>query len=748
MGSGIVHSRFVLLAAVAVACTRADNVYFPDWKPPKCASWCHWEPVKNCKLDQCVDCDTCRVQQAAAAPAVAKEEPSDPKCAGWCDSTQCGDSRCTACASCTSPAASMWDQWQTQTDPAASKPIEEPQAPVEPAKCMSFCVAHHCSTHDERCAGCSICGGKLTPGEPAAQGGTCAAWCKPTTRGHCGVDERCDGCSFCDGKTAGQKASIDSNAVTASGATPMDTVGGESCKDIGLRLEVHQPTRRFSLVPSNWLDGAAVTVDFRGTAIVLEMLEDGAHNHNWEEVPPVGVAPGEAGVQEFRLKPRGAHAGDSRLEKLSLTILSDENLPWEDPSISCRMAWVPYPPSPPSPSAPPASKKAAAPYNRQPPPPLPSKPKPPKQPDPTVLSVTCTSATISWEAGFSTATSGTALEFEMTVMDVSTRATLSTITTSGTRYRVEHLTSATAFEFKVRARDLRHAGAGWSAYGSVKASLHTPSESMAAPQPPLIDASAATSCSSMQLLLPPLRKDCEAETSLVLQYRTAGGGEWAAYLQQGLTSQRLVVKVSDPATAYEFRLIARRGELSSPPSSALGPVAACSSAANTGQNLALSVHSQSAVVIAAALVFLLCGLSCCYLFWAMTRGRRREKRGQMVRTVDQESSIGMGAEEVTVHYHISGAVQSGVLPLEGVTSIEDLLEEIAEFGMELIEGADIEAQDLDVHYEDQGGKLKKLGQRTPLSTVCASESLTVTEKSEGKSFLTRASKKKKRRGGE
>ena len=346
------------------------------------------------------------------------------------------------------------------------------------------------------------------------------------------------------------------------------------------------------------------------------------------------------------------------------------------------------------------------------------------------------------------------LEYELAVLDTSTSTTLSKIMTSENRYRVEHLSSATRLAFQVRARDLRHGGAGWSTSGSVKATLNTPAMTLAAPEPPSVDVTADTGCSAIQILLPPLRQDCEAETSLVLQYRMVGDIDWAAYLQQGLTTQRLVVKVTNPAAAYEFRLNSRRGELSSPPSTALGPVTACGSAtgdAGIGYGTDNTPLTGFTVVTAFAIVLILCGVSCCYLFWTMVREAPASKQLPVLYD-DQESPVGLSPDgEITVHYDIDGAMQSGVLPLEEVTTLEDLLEELAEFGMELIEGTDIDAQEIEVHYEEPDGKLKKLSHRTAMSVVLASDSLTVTAKGEGKSALlggSNRSKRKKGRGSE
>eukprot|EP00966_Prymnesium_polylepis_P321096 7377414-Prymnesium_polylepis.1 len=361
---------------------------------------------------------------------------------------------------------------------------------------------------------------------------------------------------------------------------------------------------------------------------------------------------------------------------------------------------------------------------------------------PEVLEVTCETTTLKWEPPEPDDSATRDLQYELVAsLAAAADSPVSVITTAATEYKVDHLEhDGTEYIFKVRARDNRHPAAGWGPYQSVLSSttqlpveLTAPDAPKATatlewPDPPKAAATLDAGCTAIQLELPALRGDCARETSLVLEYRVAGDAEWAAYSQQGLTTKRLQVKVPDATLAYEFRLVSRRAELSSPASDSLGPITACGApvAAPTGAGAAEPLHSDVSVAIAASLVFALLGTACCCLYRAGSSASGDPLDEKPLRKqhhqVDQESSVGI-EDEVTVHYDIQGAVQSGILPLDGVSTVAQLLEEVADFGCELIEGAEFEAMDIEVYYEDENGKQKKLTSKTPLSAVLVAGTL-------------------------
>ncbi|KAL1504195.1 hypothetical protein AB1Y20_010604 [Prymnesium parvum] len=676
------RTALTLLASVA-SVRAAETAFSPSWAPPKCASWCHWEPSTSCLVVQCKDCDFCE--------APAPEQPQ-PQCADWCDATKhCADSRCSRCYSCTAESG-------------------------ETAKCMAFCGLHHCKAHDSRCMGCELCG--APPPKPTAASSQCPQWCSATQNGHCGFDDRCDGCAFChstQGAAAARQPAPTLPAAQAGGAA----VGDASCAAIGPRLEVHRPTSRVSVVVSQWVDDGTISLDFRGTQMELSFLEDGAHNHRWEPVAPPMLGPTD-GVLAYRMLPTPKGGGGAPIEKLALTILSEEEAAWEEPRVSCSSTRTPWPPKPPPPPRPPRPPPLAQ-RGRVPsatPPPAAEAPR--RAPLLEVRAVSCESATLAWADA---APPRTRLEYELEVRERGAAAPLGTISTGAHEHTVEHLAAATPLEFRVRARDPARPLDGWGPQGVATASTSALDEQMAAPDAPSL-AAAAEACGAIQLLLPELRTDCARESSLVLEYRVAGEEAWAAYSQQGLRSTRLQVKVADASVGYEFRLVARRAEKSSAPSASLGPVSACGELLPPVRAAWVRVAVPAALLLAASLCVACVG--CC-----VCRGGARRPAGHrpVRRQSDEEGASTLGCDdEVTVHYDIDGAVQSGILPLEGVGSIAQLLEEVADFGAELIGGAEIHVEDIDVHYEEAHGKMKKITARTPLSVVLVAGSLSVSEK--------------------
>ncbi|KAL3926790.1 MAG: hypothetical protein SGPRY_003136 [Prymnesium sp.] len=585
---------------------------------------------------------------------------------------------------------------------------------------MSFCVTHHCKTQDQRCTGCEICGAKRADIATSTAAAQCPLWCSATQNGHCGVDERCNQCTFCAGKV-----SPSTQVAQPPAKTLPPVVSGPGCKEIAPRFEVHRPTSRVSIVVAKWVDDGIIILDFRGTQMKLSILDDGAHNHRWEPTmpPTTGSVPG---VLAYHMTPLPKNSGTGTpLEKLTLRILSDDSVPWVMPKVHCSSTRIPWPPRPPPP--PPrlsltsgAQKNALQTAIHKG-----SQVGAPEAPSPAVQEITCETATLHW----SNDSPERKLEYEL-VISAAASGAVSTIITSATAYKVEHLSSGTDLEFTLRARDPMYPLNGWSRHGRVSASTMQLSDKMPAPEPPSLLQSAEETCGSIQLSLPMLRRDCERETSLVLEYRVAGEAEWVAYSQEGLTSQRLQIQLPDTSANYEFRLVARRAERSSQPSAPLGPVTACGKLTESARNdEPVGLHSQESLMIAGAIFFTLLGLVCCYLYRVGNSSKKAMHKPIRKQNEDDSMSTLGNEDEITIHYDIEGAVQSGILPLEGISSIPQLLEEIADFGCELIESADIDVQDIEVYFEDQlGKKMKKVTTRTPLETVLLANSLSVTEK--------------------
>ena len=477
------RSVFPVVAWLSYA--SAENVAFsPEWSPPKCASWCHWEPAKSCLVSQCADCEMCTATKPSQSTA--------PTCAEWCNGGKsCSDSRCSKCQSCSSDAE-----------------------PPEQLKCMAFCGIHHCKSGDQRCTGCELCGAKPAPTSAAGTGSQCPQWCSPTNRGHCGVDDRCDGCGFCSSK-AGTTTSHAAPASVPSMQSVPPLIGDASCHELGPRIEVHRPTNRVSIVVSKWVDDATITLDFRDSAMELTFLQDGAHNHKWEPTVPPMIGDTE-GVLAYHMHPLPKNAVNSPLEKLALTIVSDESVAWVEPKVTCASAlWPlpPKPPPPPSPRASPSNVKLATTAHQA---------ELPKAPLPEVLEASCETVTLKWDPPKTVGSFDGNFEYELAVKRLQSDSVLSTITTSDTTYTVQHLEGGMDFDIQVRARDPRHPLAGWGAHGSVTATTTEPSTPMAAPDAPSVAAATDEECTAIQLVLPELRRDCERETSLVLEYRVSG----------------------------------------------------------------------------------------------------------------------------------------------------------------------------------------------------------------------------------
>ena len=97
-------------------------------------------------------------------------------------------------------------------------------------------------------------------------------------------------------------------------------------------------------------------------------------------------------------------------------------------------------------------------------------------------------------------------------------------------------------------------------------------------------------------------------------------------------------------------------------------------------------------------------------------------------TADDDELLS-GGQELSVHYKVSeGATFDGMLPLTGIDSTAELLNELAEFGCELQDDVILSVATMEAEFEDANGKIKPIGPRTPLAEIIKAGEVTVLSK--------------------
>ena len=97
------------------------------------------------------------------------------------------------------------------------------------------------------------------------------------------------------------------------------------------------------------------------------------------------------------------------------------------------------------------------------------------------------------------------------------------------------------------------------------------------------------------------------------------------------------------------------------------------------------------------------------------------------RTTDEDDGAD---DEISVRYElVAGGNRpvEGMLPLAGITSMEELMEELAEFGCELQDETILSVHTIEAYYEDARGKTQQMGPRTPLKEVIGAGEVTVVQ---------------------
>ena len=111
-----------------------------------------------------------------------------------------------------------------------------------------------------------------------------------------------------------------------------------------------------------------------------------------------------------------------------------------------------------------------------------------------------------------------------------------------------------------------------------------------------------------------------------------------------------------------------------------------------------------------------------------------------LKTTDEDEVESLGPEaaggtdfesELSVRYELDGDGETtvdGMLPLAGIATSAELLDEIAEFGCELQDEVILSVNLIEVTYADRGGKERILGPRTSFDEVIAAGEVRVTTK--------------------
>lgn len=329
-------------------------------------------------------------------------------------------------------------------------------------------------------------------------------------------------------------------------------------------------------------------------------------------------------------------------------------------------------------------------------------------------------------------------------------------------FTLGHLESSTDYTFRVRARLGIRRGA-FSA--ELVARTEPPDRLLPAPDPPArhvteqsrlegqpsdgdqkvaSEAGLRADCAIVPLHLPRLRRGCIRDTALSLEYRNreAGAGEWRKYGAGGdgdepslLTSDEVVLMANLPREhsrgSVDFRLRAHRGPLASEPSAVLGPIDVC---ARSGP--ARSLKDVEIALGVAGVLLVLCVAGICRTMraqdgaYSKEKPPKREPGMQRLKTTDDdEQALGPDDDELSVRYELGdeSKVIEGMLPLTGIATSAELLDEIAEFGCELQDDIILNVSMFEATYQDRG-KTKVIGPRTSLDAIIEAGSVTVTSK--------------------
>ena len=677
------------------------SVTLNSWVPPQCSSWCHWTAT-NCKKDDCKDCEMCHAPYTPppSSPAPPQSPPPPPS---W-------------------PAPPLNE---SLVEASAIEPLPPPPPlvhsppPLSPGLCNAGCNDWYCAHKNPGCTACSFCHAGSTT--------SCQTWC---AREHHCKDARCNGCPHCDDGQGGDglcgawcQAAHCSDARCSNCAFCADPTGGAAAAAAD-----YARTHALGTQP--------LGADMRKSYVPTPPLAPPAQ-------PPPPLPPPHVRVCDKFCKVHHCKTDDRCSE---CEICAGIAAVWPPPP----------PPSPPplSPVSPPIIE----------PPVTPPGPSPPPRPFgvPTgvaIKSTNCSCTTLTWHAPASTLV----LEYELSVhpqasslssggSSISSSAggttpALEPFTISGVRaaqYTISNLESSTDYTFQVRAR----AASGWSALGEeLVVRTDPPLRVLPAPEPPVHEQTQGLSdvadCKTVDLQLPVLRHGCARDSALLLEYREFGGTEWHAWQahEDGMAlapispSGGSKVSVTLPKDrskkSVEFRLRAQRGPITSEPSSVLGPITTCDE----------PVRSSETVLIASGItlaVLLVCGICVCRMSsrgdgGSFSNEKKPERQGMApLKTTDEEDERMMadGEEELSVRYDLygDGETLDGMLPLGGVRTTAELLDEIAEFGYDLQDDIILNVKQLEVYYEASDGKEKVVGPRTKLVDVVAAGEVTVLNK--------------------
>lgn len=351
----------------------------------------------------------------------------------------------------------------------------------------------------------------------------------------------------------------------------------------------------------------------------------------------------------------------------------------------------------------------------------------------------CSSMTLTWRRPTGSSDDDV-LEYEVATSPVSTshasHAPFAIAGVHSMEYEVDNLRSSTDYTFRVRART----DAGWGSLGpELVGRTNPPSRVLPPPKAPARvvtnDDAAVDDCARVELKLPKLRKGCASDTALSLEYRAPGRTDWIPYehpalLEENLERLRVTLAptgVRGGSGSADFRLRAHRGPLVSEPSEVLPGIEGC----DVGP-----MRSSRAVLAALGIAMALLLLFICCM-WRATRSKgddgfsiemppSRSRDMTRVKTHDEEDEV---SDEINVRYELTGGGRpiEGMLPLAGIETSDELLEELAEFGCELQDEVILSVRIIEAWYEDRHGKSKQLGPRTPLREVIDAGEVTVMQ---------------------
>ena len=646
-----------------------EQGFLGNWAPPKCASWCHWK-ADNCKMDTCSDCDECRSRPASASKDTPQTK-SDSTCATWCSQEHhCNDARCNNCAHCADGRGGD-------------------------GHCGSWCGVRHCT--DGRCSSCSICSPASPPPLPT-----------PPPR---------------------IRASPPPPPMTVSAATTTSDAAAKAAWDASkTALGQQQCPHWCNSKHCAMLEARCAACDICSST---QSASDSAGSATSQQRPLI--------CEPF------CKTHHCRIDDRCSECAVCEGI---------AAIWPPPPPPKPPPHPPFGPPRLSSP----PPPPRPVKRPPPptersvarteKAPSgevgpPTALVVRhtdCSSASLSWQAP---ASGATILEYELvvhpTASDTADTVALAPFAISSVReaqYTMETLESSTDYKVQVRAR----VATGWGVLGG-EALFRTgpPTRLLPSPQSPTLDETVekATDCATVQLRLPALRRGCARDTSLSLEYRETQTGDtaWREYNnadqptfgRSSESSVQVALPREHSRNSVYFRLRAHRGPIVSDPSDEFGPVDTC----EAGPMRSLRTVFIASTIALAVLIL----VGCCVRYRAGDLKSRREPGMTRLKTTDEDEPLagadGNDMDELSVHYKLGGDSEPlhGMLPLAGISSSGELLNELAEFGCELQDEIIVNINMMEVEYTDAKGKTRSLGPRTPLAEVLEAGELVVMSKS-------------------